>query len=176
MDTAVQQNDPFLLGIAFLLAVVVGLVAIAKPLMGLYREYKRTDSEIIKAEVDETKSSVEVFLYQQLQQQIEKNTADIHRLQSERDSLFRKATLLEREVERLKSFEAMVNLLKADIKMRDALIAQRDREISELAKVILDMKGELQSFGLRLTRDENTFASSTGNLSGERQNGDSSIT
>ena len=153
---AVQSNssDPLLGGIAFVLAVVIGLIAIAKPLMGLYREYKKTGSEGTKAAAESAKSTAEAFLYQQLQQQIESNTKAIDKLQSERNQWFERAVLLEREVDKLKSFEQMVDAMKTRIDDKDKIIVQREEEIRVLTRNILEMKDRLHILEMRLAHDE----------------------
>ena len=174
---AVQSNssDPLLGGIAFVLAVVIGLIAIAKPLMGLYREYKKTGSEGTKAEAESAKSTAETFLYQQLQQQIESNTKAIDKLQTERDRWFEKAVLLEREVNKLKSFEQMVDAMKVRIDEKDRVIAQREDEIRGLTRNILDMKDRLHILEMRLTLDEHRICEHCqADLFTKEQNGTSS--
>ena len=71
-----SSKDPLILSIVFVLAVVIGLVAIAKPLMGLYREYKKTGMEGAKSEA-------EAFLFTQLQSQIENNIAQAEQIKAQ---------------------------------------------------------------------------------------------
>jgi predicted RNase H-like nuclease (RuvC/YqgF family) len=142
-----SSQDPLILSITFVAAVVIGLVAIAKPLMGLYREYKKTGTEGAKSEA-------EVFLFTQLQQQIENNTKAIERLQGERDKWFEKATSLEREIERLRVFEMMVTSMKGRLDEKDLIIEARDTEIRQLTRGILDMKDRIHALELRLLQDE----------------------
>lgn len=149
-----SSDDPLLAGIAFVLAVVIGLIAIAKPLMGLYREYKKTGTEGTKAEAENAKSTAEAFLYQQLQAQIESNTKAIDKLQTERNVWFEKAMILEKEVEKLKAFESMVGSMKTRLDEKDKIISQREEEIRNLTHNILDMKDRIHSLELRLMRDE----------------------
>ena len=142
-----SSKDPLILSIVFVLAVVIGLVAIAKPLMGLYREYKNTGMEGAKSEA-------EAFLFTQLQSQIENNTRSIERLQEERNRWFEKATQFEREIDRLKVFEEMVASMKARLDEKDQIISMRDAEIRELTRNILSMKDRLHALELRLLQDE----------------------
>lgn len=142
-----SSQDPLILGIAFVAAVVIGLVAIAKPLMGLYREYKKTGAEGAKSEA-------ETFLFTQLQSQITVNTTAIERLQTERNMWFDRAMGLEREIDRLKAFETMVNSMKGRLDEKDRVIEAREAEIRQLTRSILDMKDRLHALELRLLQDE----------------------
>lgn len=142
-----SSKDPLILSIVFVLAVVIGLVAIAKPLMGLYREYKKTGMEGAKSEA-------EAFLFTQLQSQIGNNTRSIERLQEERNKWFEKATQFEREIDRLKVFEKTVASMKARLDEKDQIISMRDAEIRELTRSILSMKDRLHALELRLLQDE----------------------
>lgn len=142
-----SSQDPLILSITFVAAVVIGLVAIAKPMMGLYREYKKTGTEGAKSEA-------EAFLFTQLQTQIENNTKSIEKLQEERNKWFEKATQFEREIDRLKVFEAMVTSMKTRLDEKDQIISMRDAEIRELTRNILSMKDRLHALELRLLQDE----------------------
>ena len=145
-----SQNDPIVVGLASVLIVVVGVLAIAKPLMSFYREYKKTGVEGSKAEAEST-------LFHTLQLQIEHNSAAIARLESERTKWFEKATELEAEVHRLSIFEESVKSMKDRLNEKDRIIEARDIEIRSLTRSVLEMKDRIHNLELRTVREEAQF-------------------
>ena len=145
-----SQHDPIVVGLAFVLIVVVGVLAIAKPLMSFYREYKKTGVEGVKAEAEAT-------LFQTLQQQIEHNNVAIERLETDRARWFEKAKELEDEVRRLTIFEESVKSMKDRLNEKDKIIEARDIEIRSLTRSILDMKDRIHNLELRTVREEAQF-------------------
>jgi predicted RNase H-like nuclease (RuvC/YqgF family) len=145
-----NQHDPLIVGLLFVLAAVIVLAAIAKPMMGLYREYKRTGTEGAKAEA-------ESVLFTQLNQQLTLHGQAIERLENERNSLMNKTVQLEKEVDRLKTFEQMVDSMKTRLNEKDAIIEQRNGEVRNLMRTILDMKDRLHALEMRLIQDEQQF-------------------
>lgn len=149
-NAATASHDPLVIGIVFVASVVVGLVAIAKPIMGLYREYKKTGAEGAKAEAESS-------LFTTLQGQIESNSKAIEKLQIERNVWFEKATLLDKEVARLTSFEANFNSMKERLNEKDRIIESRETEIRSLTRSVLDMKDRIHALEMRLVKDEQKF-------------------
>jgi predicted RNase H-like nuclease (RuvC/YqgF family) len=147
MQKAAESHDPWFVGLAFVLGIVILLVSISKPIMGLVKEYKRNGADNAKAEA-------EASLYEQLQDQIRANTNAITVLIREKDEWFRKAVTLEHEVERLKTFEKMVESMKKRLDDKDLVITEREIEIRRLMTVIIEMKDQLHALELRVTRDE----------------------
>lgn len=150
---AVQQSDPLLVSLAWLAAVVIAMVAVGKPLMGLYREYKNT-------KVEGAKASAEDSLYENLKKQLEANTAAITILQKEKDEWFRKAVHLENEVAKLKVFEAMVESMRERLNEKDKVIEERDTEIRTQMTSILTLTERIHKLEMRLQLDEQQFCKS----------------
>lgn len=148
--TTTKANDPITLSVITILGFVIFFIAIGGPIMGLYKDFK-------KARADNTKSDAESLLYEQLQAQLQQNSNAILKLQEERNEWFKKATLLEHEVEKLKTFEAMVTSMKERLAVKDRVIEARDGEIRSLTRTILEMKDQLHALELRLSRDEANF-------------------
>jgi predicted RNase H-like nuclease (RuvC/YqgF family) len=150
IEEASKSHDPIITGLAFVLGVVILLVTISKPIMGLVKDYKKTN-------VDGAKADAEVSLFDQLSAQIKSNTAAINQLIIEKNEWFVKALSLEHEVERLKTFEVMVNSMKERLNEKDKVIESRDEEIRTLTRAILEMKDRIHALELRLVKDEQQF-------------------
>ena len=145
-----SQHDPIVVGLAFVLIVVVGVLAIAKPLMSFYREYKKTG-------VEGTKAEAESALFHTLQQQIELNSVAIAKLEIDKTKWFEKATELEVEVQRLRLFEESVKSMKERLNEKDRIIEARDIEIRSLTHSVLEMKDRIHNLELRTVREEAQF-------------------
>jgi predicted RNase H-like nuclease (RuvC/YqgF family) len=152
MQKAAESHDPWFMGLAFVLGVVIFVISISKPIMNLVKDYKRDGADNAKAEA-------EASLYEQLQDQIRANTNAITILVREKDEWFRKAVMLEHEVERLKTFEKMVESMKKRLDDKDLIITEREVEIRRLMTVIIEMKDQLHALELRVTRDEEKVCS-----------------
>jgi hypothetical protein len=147
LTEAVKSQDPIFIGLAFVLSVVVLLVAVAKPIMSLVKDYKSTG-------VDSAKASAESALFEQLRQQILTNSDAIGKLIAEKNVWFEKALILEHEVERLKVFEKMVNSMRDRLTEKDKKIDERDEELRELTRRMLEMKDSIHALEMRLANDE----------------------
>jgi predicted RNase H-like nuclease (RuvC/YqgF family) len=146
----VSRIDPIFMGLGFVLALVIVLLAIAVPIITLVKSIK--DSR-----TDASKANAETALYEQLRAQIDKNSSDIEKLASERDEWYRKALHLEKEVERLKMFEASVNNIRTRLDEKDTIIARKDLMLEDLNKTIASLKDKIHSLEIRLTQDEQRF-------------------
>ena len=144
------SNDPVSATLLTVLGGVILLIAIGGPIMGLYRDYKKNNAE-------NSRSDAESLLYQQLQQQMTSNSDAIIKLQNERNEWFSKAVALEHEVQKLKTFEIMVNGMKDRLNDKDRVIEERDKEIRNLTRTILGMKDQLHALEMRLNKDEQEF-------------------
>lgn len=116
------------------LAFVVILVAVAKPLMGFYREYIRTDAEGAKLDADKARSGAEMTLYNALQAQITLLSKDLDRIRAERDELSAKTARLELDVARLITLENTVEILYKQLAQKDELMSHKDAEIARLTE------------------------------------------
>jgi predicted RNase H-like nuclease (RuvC/YqgF family) len=144
---AAKSQDPIFIGLAFVLGVVILLVAIGKPMMSLVREYKKTGAE-------GAKSSAETSLFDTLQHQIRFNSEAIEKLVSERNTLFERCMGLEREIDRLKVFEESVTAMKLRLDEKDRIIEVREQEIRSLTRSILEMKDRIHALEIRNVKSE----------------------
>lgn len=142
-----QSPDPMWVGLSFVLAIVILVVAIARPIMGLFKDFKQV-------KVDDAKTDAESTLYDQLQGQILANTTAISMLETQRTSLLQKTINLEGEVRRLQIFEGMVADLKHSMSQQQATIDLKDKQIIEFMTVILQLKDQVHKLELRLLQDE----------------------
>lgn len=144
------SKDPITLSLITVLGAVVLMIAIAGPIMGLYKDYRKNKAE-------NTKSDTEALLFKQLQTQLTSMAEAIIKLQDERNAWFSKALELETEVNKLKTFELMVNTMKEKLNEKDEAIQERELEIRTLTQTILQMKDQLHALELRLYKDEQNF-------------------
>lgn len=146
----VSRIDPIFMGLGFVLALVIVLLAVAVPIITLVKSIK--DSR-----TDASKANAETALYEQLRAQIDKNSADIERLSAEKEEWYRRALHLEKEVDRLKLFEESVNNMRKRLDEKDTIIARKDLMLEELNRTIADLKDKIHSLEIRLTQDEQRF-------------------
>lgn len=150
---SVDKVDPLFIGLGYVLALIIILIAITTPIISIVKSIKDAKTEAYKA-------SAETALYEQLRTQIDKCSADIAKLSAERDEWYRTALNLEREVERLKSFEKSVNNMRGRLDEKDNIIAKKDLLLEELNKTITALKDRIHTLELRLTQDEQRFCES----------------
>lgn len=150
VNPAINSQDPLIASLLFVAAAVVAMIAIAKPLMGLYREYKKTGTEGAKNEAESA-------LFLTLQQQIEFNTKAISKLQEEKSKWFEESMTLRMQVESLRASEHLVISMKKRLDEKDKIISERDNEIRKLTSTILEMKDRIHALELRISMDENEF-------------------
>jgi len=148
-----DQVDPVFLGLGYVLGIILILIAITTPIISLVKSFKDAKTEAYKA-------SAETALYEQLRAQIDKCSSDISRLSAERDDWYRKALHLEREVERLKTFEQSVNSMRVRLDEKDNIIAKKDSILEDLNHTITVLKDRIHSLEIRLTQDEQRFCES----------------
>jgi len=147
VSQASSSPDPMWVGLSFVLAVVILVVAIARPIMNLFKDIKQVKVEDAKTEAEST-------LYDQLQGQILANTTAISMLENQRTTLLQKTINLEGEVRRLQIFEGMVADLKQSMAQQQATIDIKDKQIIEFMTVILQLKDQVHKLELRLLQDE----------------------
>jgi predicted RNase H-like nuclease (RuvC/YqgF family) len=151
---AADKGDPTISTLAFVLAIVVIAVAIAKPIMSIVRDWKISG-------VDSQKAESEVSLYEQLRQHLMTLANEVEKLRVERNVWYEKSLELEVEVKRLQLFEQSFNSMKTRLEDKDKAIQERDTEIRSLTRTILEMKDRLHSLELRLQQDEKKIADCT---------------
>ena len=149
-----DKGDPAMSTLAFVLAIVVIAVAIAKPIMSIVRDWKING-------VDAQKAESEVCLYEQLRQQLIALANEVEKLRVERNVWYEKALNLENEVKRLQSFEEPFKSMRNRLEDKDKAIQERDVEIRTLTRNILEMKDRLHLLELRLQQDEKKIADCT---------------
>jgi len=149
-NTDTYSANPFLMALTFLLCGVLIAMAIAKPIMGMWREYK-------SGHVTEARVMAETSLYQQLQEQIKHNTESILRLEEEKNAVLVKAHLLETEVAKLIVFEDMVKYLREQLALKQKQIEAKDAQLEQFMGVISELKDRLHALELRLLEDERSI-------------------
>lgn len=144
------QTNPFFIGIASILAFVIIALAIAKPIINTFKDYKNigTVNERATAEVD---------LFSQMRIQLSTNTDAIKLLENEKNTWLQKSLELDGEVKRLHVFEDMVMELRTALARKDELLASKDAELQRFMNIILDMKDKLHAFEMRLIQSESAI-------------------
>lgn len=142
--------SPLVSSIIFVAVAIIAAIAAGTPLMGFYRDWRKTKADAAQSGAEEARALAEQTLYHNLQKQIEANSKAIAELQAEKECLHEGARLLRSEVERLKAFEKQITQMKARLEDKDRIIEERDREIRELTKVILKMKDQIHALELKL--------------------------
>lgn len=145
-----QSNDPLINGLTFTLAVVIIMIAISKPIMGLVREWKASSAE-------NSKSTAESALFDQLQLQIKNLGETVDSLVKEKNLYFERSLKLELEIERLQQIEENFSSMKNRLEEKDKIIESRDTEIRSLTGRILDMSDRIHALELKLAQDELKF-------------------
>jgi hypothetical protein len=146
-DDYIPSAGPVYAGFSFVLAVVLIVIAMAKPIMGLRKDIKQSGAE-------DAKSTAETSLYEQLQGQIEANTISISRLVGEKETWFIKAAELDGEVKRLKLFEEMVVDMKVTLHQQQRTIDMKDKQILDFMNVILELKEQVHKLEISLSNTE----------------------
>lgn len=150
---AQNQNDPTFTGLAWVLGVILIIIAISKPIMAFVKEYRSNA-------VDSAKTTTETLLYEQLQRQLTTLSSEVERFRAERNVWYEKANELESEVRRLQSFEKSVESMRLRLDEKDKLIKERDDEIRKLMHEVIDTKEKVHKLELRLQKDEAQFCKS----------------
>lgn len=146
-EIATKSQDPIISSILFVFMIVVVLLIFARPLMSLVKDAKGFSAA-------ESKMQAEESLFNQLRTQVDANQIAIEKLNSEKDAWVERATKLEREVDRLKHFEQMVESMKKKLDEKDEIITRQNAENKQLMLEILQLKDRIHELELRLTRDE----------------------
>lgn len=149
-QAAQNSNDPIFAGLAWVLGVIVLLIAIAKPIMGMVRQYQSNRAESAKDGADEA-------LYKQLKEQIEINSRDIRNLIDERNRWHEEAINLRSRVTQLEEAKLTIERMKQKLDEKDELLRERDAENRRLMYEIIQLKDRLHLLELRLADDEAKF-------------------
>ena len=113
--------------IQMIAAVVVGVIAMAWPIMKLVRLWNSDRSS-------NSKDSAESFLYTHLKEQIEENKKDLAKSKEENERLWNMIRDLETRLKRLEDFESANAKLKIKLNEKDDVIRKKDQMIDELRK------------------------------------------
>lgn len=146
-ESAAKSQDPTISSFLFVGLIVFLLILFAKPLMSLVKDAKGLSTA-------ESKMKAEESLYEQLRTQVEANQHSIEKLNAEKDKWFEKAHQLEKEVEKLKHFEQMVEIMKKKLDEKDAIISTQNEENRRLMYEIIQLKDRIHELEIRLTCDE----------------------
>lgn len=151
-EAALQSQDPVLVGLGWVFAVILMLIAIAKPVMGILRQYQTNKA-------DGAKDGADAALFKQLQQQIEVNAKDIRQLIDDRNHWHEEYLTLKSRVAHLEGCEAAMDRMKAKLDQKDIELRERDAENRHLMLEIIQLKDRLHALELRLSEDEKSFCS-----------------
>lgn len=146
-ESAAKTQDPVISSVLFVVIIVIALLIFAKPLMNIVKDAKGLNAAEAKLQAEES-------LFDQLRKQVIANQEAIEKLNSEKDRWFEKSHQLEKEVDRLKHFEQMVQVMKRKLDEKDEIIATQNAENKSLMHEILQLKDRIHELELRLTRDE----------------------
>ena len=155
---AASSNDPVFAGLAWVLGIVMVLYAVSKPLIGIVKDFRNNSLESAKADVTEAKSSAEALLYQQLQSQLSMLSDAVEKMRTEKMVWHQKAMDMESEVRRLQNFESMVTSMKSRLDAKDQLISERDAELRQQNRLILELNDRIHKLEMRVTKDEQQLA------------------
>lgn len=146
--------DPVFQGLAWVAGILLAVLGIAKPFMGLIRQYK-TDM------TDNARDNADTATFDRLTKQIDKLSADMERVTAERNVWFEEATTLKSRVEKLEGFERSMLRMKDKLDEKDGIIAElrdaisaRDARIMELMQELIKTNSRLHDLEIRVARDE----------------------
>jgi predicted RNase H-like nuclease (RuvC/YqgF family) len=149
-QTALNSHDPVFVGLAWVLGILVMVLAIAKPIMGMVRQYQTNKADGARDSADET-------LYTKLKEQIEINSADIRKLIDERNHWHGEYLTLKARVTHLEGCEAAMERMKTKLDSKDEDLRERDAENRKLMLEIISLKDRLHALEMRLSEDEKQF-------------------
>jgi len=137
------ENDPVLSTLKWI-AVAFGIIlAAAAPIMAYLRKYKQ---HILASHVDEAG----IALYEQLKEQIRKNSEDIERLVQEKNKWFEEATKLRYEVEYmrrrlelLEEAEKTIQVMTEKLEEAEKTIQEMSAKLKEYEAVIAEQRSRL---------------------------------
>lgn len=147
---ASQSGDPVFAGLAWVLGVLLMVLALAKPFMGLVRQY-RSDK------ADNARDDADASVFQRLREEVERNSRDIRALIDEKNMYQKRTIELEAEINKLKESEAAIQRMKEKLDEKDRTISAQDRENRGLMREIIELKDRLHRLELRLSQDEKEF-------------------
>lgn len=171
-DTAVAQqiaHDPIITGLAWIVGIVVLLIAIGKPIRDYVRGEKREDKKDV---VGDAKTSAEAALYNHLSQQVEQYRKIADQAFRERNDLVQRVAALEAKAEDLADAKAVIEKLKARLDRKDdeiqllltqsaeerrqflEILRNKESEISKRDERILSLETRQRELEIRLARDE----------------------
>lgn len=152
-QAAQQTQDPIYIGLAWVLGILLMILAIAKPFMGLVRQYQSNRADSAKDGADEA-------LYKQLKEQIEINSKDIRALIEERNHWHGEYITLKARVTHLEQCEAAMGRMKNKLDQKDDELRSREAENRQLMLEIISLKDRIHALELRLADDEAKFCAS----------------
>lgn len=123
------QQDPLLVGLAWIVGIVTLLIAIGKPIKDYLRGEKRATGE---DRVEDAKSTAETILYNHLAEQVRQYREIADRAFNERNSLVERVAALEAKTVILDDTKAALERLKLKLEDKDAKLEAKDAEIRRL--------------------------------------------
>ena len=157
----VSGLDPFTQGLAWFFGVIVTVLTLAKPFLGLIRQYKLDQVNNARDGADEA-----TFIRQT--KQIDALTEEFKKSLEERDLWFKEATELRAQsielkvrVEKLEGYEEMIDRMKVKLEEKDQIISElrisikeRDERIMTLMQEQLRTNNRIHELEIRHSRDE----------------------
>lgn len=146
------QNDPVYLGLAWIIGIVVLLLAIGKPLKDYLRQEKRSDKE---DQVDVAKAGAESILYTHLAEQISQYRQIVDTSFKERNDLVKQVADLQSHSREHEYQKALVEKLKSRLDQKDQqLKTLLEQTAEERGRFLMILQGKEQEI---LRRDERIY-------------------
>ena len=147
---AEHSTDPVYAAMFWSFGLVMILIAMAKPIMAVLRQYKTN-------KVDNARDSAEETFYLRLKEEIDLNSHDIRQLIDEKNKWHEEAIELRARVQQLEQCEIAMSKMTKKLDEKEQLIRDRDDENRRLMLEILQLKDRLHQLELRLAEDEKNF-------------------
>lgn len=147
---AEQSGDPVYASLFWVMGLILLVIAIARPVMGVIRQYKTDKAENARDSADEA-------VYLRLKQEVERNSSDIRKLIDEKNKWHEEAIELRARVQQLEQCEEAVSRMNEKLDEKDRQIRDRDDENRRLMLEILQLKDRLHQLELRLAEDDKKF-------------------
>ena len=145
---------PLFQGLAWFFGVLATVLALAKPLLGIVRQYK-TDR------TDNARDDADKATFDRQTTQITQLMENVKRIMDERDTWFKEAIELKSRLDHLDGYEETMLRMKDKLSEKDGIIQElrvsireRDDRIIGLMDDLMKTNDRLHNLEIRLARDE----------------------